>query len=181
MMNTPTATQKGLVVVFTGDGKGKTSAAMGVMTRASGHELTVEVIQFLKNPGRVYGEAISAAKLGIPFNTLGKGFVFNPDKGGDDQQAALDAWERAKEFILTHESGVLILDEFTYPLIFGWIDAAAVVDWLKAHKPAQLHIVITGRSAPDVLVDYADMVTEMREIKHPFRLQQIPAQRGIDF
>lgn len=102
-------------------------------------------------------------------------------KGGQDYQATLAAWEKAKALISGGETDVVILDEFTYPLTFGWLDVGEVVAWFKANKPDRLHLVLTGRNAPDELVDYADMVTEMREVKHPFRLQQIPAQKGIDF
>ena len=181
MTETKRQNEKGLIVIFTGNGKGKTSAAMGVMARAAGHGFNVSVIQFLKNPGRVYGEAVSAEKLGVPFESLGTGFVFNNDKGGEDYQAAIAAWEAAKERIRSQREGVVILDEITYPLIFGWIDTDELVDWLKVHKPPRLHLVMTGRNAPEKLIELADMVTEMREIKHPFRLQNIPAQKGIDF
>lgn len=176
-----TSKQKGLVVVFTGNGKGKTSAAMGVMTRARVHGLRVAVLQFIKSPERAYGEADAARRLGVPFESLGTGFVFNPEKGGQDRQATLAAWEKAKELISGGGTDVVILDEFTYPLTFGWLDTGEVVAWLKANKPDRLHLVLTGRNAPDELVEYADMVTEMREVRHPFRLQQIPAQKGIDF
>lgn len=174
-------TAKGLIVVFTGSGKGKTSAAMGVMTRAAGHGFNVSVIQFLKNPGRVYGEAVSAQKLGVPFESLGTGFVFKKDQNGEDYQAAIAAWEKAKERIQSQPEGVIILDEITYPLNFGWIDPDELIGWLKINKPPQLHLVLTGRNAPEKLIEFADMVTEMKEIKHPYRLQNIPAQKGIDF
>ena len=173
--------EKGLIVIFTGDGKGKSSAAMGVMTRAAGHGFNVSVIQFLKNPGRVYGEAVSAKKLGVPFESLGTGFVFKTDRDGEDYQAALAAWETAKKRIQAQTDGVIILDEITYPLNFGWIDTDELVSWLEAHKPPRLHLVLTGRNAPEKLIEFADMVTEMKEIKHPYRLQNIPAQKGIDF
>lgn len=174
-------TAKGLIVIFTGNGKGKTSAAMGVMTRAAGHGFNVSVLQFLKNPGRVYGEAVSAEKLGVSFDSLGTGFVFRKDQKGEDYEAAITAWEKAKERIQSQPDGVVILDEITYPLNFGWIDTDELIEWLRVNKPPRLHLILTGRNAPEKLIEFADMVTEMKEIKHPFRLQNIPAQKGVDF
>ena len=94
---------------------------------------------------------------------------------------AVYGWEIAKEKILSHNYDVIILDEFTYAMHFGWLDTLEVIDWLKTNKPENLHLIITGRDAPQALIDYADLVTEMREIKHPFTTQGIQAQAGIEF
>ncbi len=174
-------TAKGLVILFTGNGKGKTTAAMGILARASGRDLAVGVIQFIKSPDRIYGEACTAQKLHIPFQSLGDGFVWNhPDQTGA-QSIALAAWEEAKRWIGSQQYDVLILDEVTYLFHFQWLDVNDFIAWLKQHKPASLHLVLTGRYAPKELIEYADLVTEMREIKHPFREQGIPAQLGVDY
>ena len=172
---------KGLVVVFTGNGKGKTSAAMGIMTRTLGHGMSVGVIQFIKSPGRPYGETNLAKRHNIPFQTLGDGFVFNHETDGESCQKALMAWEEAKKAIASRAFDVLILDEITYLFHWRWLDVNEAVAWLRVHKPEDMHIVMTGRNAPEALIDYADLVTEMKEIKHPLRLQNIRAQKGIDF
>jgi cob(I)alamin adenosyltransferase len=100
----------------------------------------------------------------------------------DETEArARHGWEIAKEKILDGGYDLFIMDEFTYPLHYGWLDTGEVVAWLKENKPEMLHLIITGRYAPEALVDYADLVTEMREIKHPFRQQGIRAQAGIEY
>lgn len=172
---------KGLLIIFTGNGKGKTSAAMGIMARSLGHGLRVGVLQFIKSPDRSYGESIFARKHGTHYESLGNGFVFNPETDETSCQNALAAWEKAKEAISSHAFDVLILDEITYLFHWHWLEVNETINWLKAHRPSEMHIVMTGRYAPEALMDYADLVTEMREIKHPLKLQKIHAQKGIDF
>jgi cob(I)alamin adenosyltransferase len=172
---------KGLVVVFTGNGKGKTSAAMGIMVRASGHGLRVSVIQFIKSPDRVYGEAQTAKRLNIPFLSMGDGFVFNRINSPEARDAALHAWDEARAQVIGGRYDVIILDEITYLFKYNWLDVTQTMEWLKKNKPESLHLILTGRDAPKELVDYADMVTEMREIKHPFHEQNLPAQQGVDY
>jgi cob(I)alamin adenosyltransferase len=179
-VSTQTA-QKGLTVVFTGDGKGKTSAAMGILARASGHGLSVGVIQFIKDTGRSYGEALMAHRLAIPFQSMGDGFVFKKDNQVESRQSALSAWEEAQRWMLSRKYDVLILDEITYLFLFKWLDVKETIAWIMQNKPPSMHLVLTGRYAPQELIDFADLVTEMQEIKHPFRLQGIQAQPGIDF
>jgi cob(I)alamin adenosyltransferase len=174
-------TRKGLNIVFTGDGKGKTSAAMGVLMRASGHDLSVGVIQFIKGTKWNTGESKIAQKLDIPFETLGDGFVWNREGQQKSIQAAQAAWEEALHWILSSKYDVLILDEITHLFQLGWLDVDECIEWVKAYKPPLLHIVWTGRYAPRELIAFADMVTEMREIKHPFKEQRLTAQLGIDY
>lgn len=181
MPESSSAPCRGLVVVFTGNGKGKTSAAMGIMARASGHGLRVSVIQFIKSPDRVYGEAKTAKRLDVPFHSMGDGFVFNRVNSPEARNAALYAWNEARRQITSDSCDVIILDEITYLFKYGWLDITQTMDWIKENKPDSLHLILTGRDAPRELMEYADMVTEMREVKHPFREQNIPAQKGVDF
>jgi cob(I)alamin adenosyltransferase len=174
-------TVKGLVILFTGNGKGKTSAAMGILARASGRDLSVGVIQFIKSPDLTYGEACTARKLNIPFQSRGDGFVRNRSDQSEAEPTALEAWEEAKHWICSQAYDVLILDEVTYLFYFQWLEVQEFIAWIRQNKPGTLHLVLTGRYAPNELIDFADLVTEMREIKHPFREQGIPAQPGVDF
>ncbi len=112
---------------------------------------------------------------------MGDGFVFNRTKSSEARDAALHAWDEACVQITGGSYDLLILDEITYLFKYGWLDAAQTVEWLKENKPDSLHLILTGRDAPKELVEYADMVTEMREIKHPYREQNIPAQQGVDY
>jgi len=172
---------RGLNIVFTGNGKGKTSAAMGILLRASGHNLSVGVIQFIKSPQCVYGEAAMAQKLNVPFRSLGDGFVRKPSDQTDSRQAAICAWEEAQRWISNKKYDILILDEITYLFHFKWLDVDEFIAWIKQNRPSSMHLVMTGRNAPAKLIDFADLVTEMQEIKHPFREQGILAQAGVDY
>ena len=172
--------KKGLVVVNTGNGKGKTTAALGVLFRAWGRDMRVRMFQFLKHTGSRFGESRAADKLGITMTAMGDGFTWRTKNMQHTQDLARHQWENCKQAILSDEYDVIIMDEFTYPLHYGWIPVDDVLDALK-RKPHMLHIVITGRYAPQELVDFADLVTEMREIKHPYREQGIKAQPGLEF
>ena len=172
--------KKGLVVVNTGNGKGKTTAALGVLFRAWGRDMRVEMFQFLKHTGSQFGETRAAKKLGIPMTAMGDGFTWRSKDKEQTQALAIQQWENCKAAILSDQHDVIILDEFTYPLHYGWIPVDEVIELLK-QKPHMLHIIITGRHAPQELIDFADLVTEMREIKHPYREQGIKAQPGLEF
>ena len=173
--------KKGLVIVNTGNGKGKTTAALGIVLRAWGRGMRVCVIQFLKSEGARYGEIRAAEKLGIEWLTTGDGWSWASKDRAETTGRAIRAWAVAQEKIASGAYDVVVLDEFTYPLHYGWLDTEAVVTWLAEHKPPMQHVVITGRDAPQALLDFADLVTEMREIKHPFAEQQVRAQPGIEF
>lgn len=173
--------RKGLVVVNTGDGKGKSTAAFGLMTRAWGRNFKVSVIQFIKADGANFGEQRAASKMGIDWISSGDGFTWTSSDMDQTIALARHGWQLAQERITAGKFNVVILDEFTYLLRYGWLDTHEVLDWLKAHKPPALHIVITGRDAPPALVEYADLVTEMREVKHPYKEQGIAAQPGIEY
>ena len=172
--------KKGLIVINTGNGKGKTTAALGVLFRAWGREMNVEMFQFLKHTGARFGEKRAANKLGIPIKAMGDGFTWRSKDMEVTKDLARQQWENCKKAILSGEHDVIILDEFTYPLHYGWIPVQDAIDTLK-QKHQMLHVIITGRYAPDELIEYADLVTEMREIKHPYREQGIKAQPGLEF
>jgi len=174
--------KKGLVIVNTGEGKGKTTAALGVMTRAWGRKMKIGVLQFLKNENARYGEIKAATRMGeIDWLATGDGWTWTSDDMDETVARAQHAWGIAQERILNGGYDLLILDEFTYPLHYGWLDINSVLSWLEEHKPPMLHLIITGRYAPQNLIDFADLVTEMRPIKHPFAEQGIRAQAGIEY
>jgi cob(I)alamin adenosyltransferase len=176
----PSKVKQGLVIVYTGNGKGKTTAALGLILRAWGRGFRACVIQFIKAETGSWGEVKAARKLGLEWHKMGDGFTWTSQDMDESIAKARHGWELAKEKIASGEYELILLDEFTYLLHYNWLDAAEVVDWLKVNKPAGLHLVITGRYAPDELLAYADLVTEMTEIKHPFE-KGIKAQAGIEF
>lgn len=171
--------KKGLVIVNTGDGKGKTTAALGLLMRAWGRGMRVGMVQYLKHAGARFGEIRAAEKMEIDVFTLGKGFTWEAGDA-ESKSLALQAWEKTKELIQGEMYQVLVLDEFTYLLDYEWLDTDRVITWLKDNKPADLHLVITGRGAPQELLEYADLATEMRKIKHPLD-SGLKAQPGIEF
>jgi cob(I)alamin adenosyltransferase len=173
--------RKGLVIVNTGNGKGKTTAAFGLAFRAAGRGMRVSIVQFIKPDAANFGELRAARQLGIEIEGTGDGWTWNSKDLDETARLAVKGWQLAKERIESGDYDVVVLDEFTYPLIYGWVDPTEVIDWLRDHKPPMTHIVITGRDAPESLVDFADLVTEMREIKHPFNDQGIRAQPGVEF
>jgi cob(I)alamin adenosyltransferase len=172
---------KGLVIVNTGGGKGKTTAALGIALRAWGHEMRVCVIQFLKNGNLRTGEARAAEKLGIEWHALGDGYTWSTPDIERSRARALAAWQTAQEAIAGGCYDLVVLDEFTYLLHLNWLETNQVVAWLREHKPPALHVVITGRYASAELVEMADLVTEMQEVKHPYATQKLAAQAGIEY
>lgn len=174
---------KGLVIVFTGDGKGKTTSALGVALRACGHNMKVAMLQFIKGSWH-YGELDSAKKLSPNFDLipLGKGFVGIMDDRLPKEEhikAAKEALAIAREKITSGDYKIVILDEINVAVRLNLIDVKDLLDLIVA-KPKNLHLIITGRGADPKLIDAADLVTEMREIKHPYQ-KGITAQRGIDY
>lgn len=172
--------RKGITLVFTGNGKGKTTAALGTIFRAWGRGFRICVFQFLKAETGHWGEVQAAKKLGIEWYKTGDGFTRTTKNMDESRAKALHGWELAKQKISSGEYDLILLDEFTYPLVFGWIDTQETINWLMKNKPSHLHLIITGRDAPPALIDYADLVTKMEEVKHPF-YQGIKAQPGIEF
>lgn len=172
--------RKGLVIINTGDGKGKTTAALGLALRAAGHGMKVCFIQFIKG-GWKYGEleAVKRFEDLIDFHVMGKGFTWKSDDLEKDKAAARAGWQFAQEALASRRYDMVVLDEFTYLLTYGMIDIEPVLATL-ANRPPALHVVITGRGAPAALLDAADLVTEMQAIKHPYKTG-LKAQKGIEF
>ncbi len=173
---------RGLLIVHTGNGKGKTTCALGLMMRAAGRGLKCCMIQFMKSRNDRYGEHTSAEKLGIEVHTMGDGFTWDTKNPDQDRATARQTWELCVEKLESGDYDLLVFDELVYVLSYNMLpleDVLAEFKKVRASQPA-LHIVVTGRDAPQELVDAADLVTEMREIKHPFTAG-IRAQQGIEF
>lgn len=176
----PRRVRKGLVVINTGKGKGKSTAAFGVMFRAWGRGMKVGAVQFIKSEKTRYGEQMAAEKLGIEMIPSGRGFTWTSHDLTEDAARARHGWETAKNMILSGEYDVLVLDEITYPIRYGWLSTDEVLEVLK-QRPAMEHVIITGRDAQPELIEFADLVTEMAQVKHPYHDQGIKAQKGIEF
>ncbi len=173
------STPRGLVLVYTGAGKGKTTAALGIVFRALGRGLRVAVVQFIKGKWRT-GERTFAEQLPqLTFLVMGHGFTWESDDLSRDRMAARAAWDRSRDLILSGEQAIVILDELTYVIQYGFVPVAEVIATLR-ERPSHVHVVITGRNAPEELTAVADLVTEMQAVKHPFT-EGLHAQPGLDF
>jgi cob(I)alamin adenosyltransferase len=171
--------QRGLVVVYTGHGKGKTTAALGMVFRALGRGLRVTVVQFIKGKWKT-GERLFAQTLPqLRFHVMGLGFTWDSDDLARDKEAARAAWTTARQEILSGERDLVVLDELTYTFHYDFLSLDEVLETLRA-RPPHVHVVVTGRNAPDALVELADLVTEMAVVKHPFAAG-VKAQIGVDF
>lgn len=172
-----------LTIVYTGNGKGKTTAAMGLIMRTLGHGKQCAVLQFIKPEALKTGERSFAETCNVLWENYGEGFLWDQTREEPTRLACQQGWARAKELILSGQYELIVLDEFTYPLTRAYVSTCDVVDFL-ASLPDQLyrpHVVITGRDAPELLVDAADMVHEIVEVKHPWRSSSISAQMCIEF
>ena len=178
----PEGERRGLLIVNTGDGKGKSTAAFGLALRAHGrqhvHGKTVKIFQFMKVPSARFGEHRMFEQLGIPIEGLGDGFSWKSQDLAHSAQLARNGWEKAKADIMSGENFMVVLDEMTYPLIYGWMPLDDVLLTLQ-NRPKDVHVVITGRRCPPEIIALADTVTEMTKVKHAFNAG-IPAQRGIE-
>ncbi|MCF6315400.1 MAG: cob(I)yrinic acid a,c-diamide adenosyltransferase [Marinosulfonomonas sp.] len=174
--------QKGLIIVHTGKGKGKSSAAFGMIFRCIAHDMKCAVVQFIKG-GMSTGERdLILAKFSdeCEFYTMGEGFTWETqDKTRDTEMAAV-AWEKAKDLIRNPANKMVLLDEINIALRYDYIDIKDVVEFLTDEKPEMTHVVLTGRNAKQDLIEIADLVTEMELVKHPFR-SGIKAQIGVEF
>lgn len=173
---------KGLLIVNTGDGKGKTTAAIGVLVRAAGRGLKTCMIQFMKAKTDRYGEHESLEKLGIEVHTMGDGFTWDTKDIAQDVKTSEETWALCVEKLRSGDYELLVFDELIYVLDYKFLDVNKVLDIVSEVRIDQphLHIIMTGRNAPQELIDAADLVTEMKEIKHPFHAG-IYAQQGIEF
>ena len=168
-----------LVLINTGDGKGKSTAAFGTAIRAVARGWKVVVIQFLKSGDWSVGEEKIGRQIGIEWWVLGDGFTWDSDDMDESQAIARVAWESAKEKIESGRYDLVVLDEVTYPINWGWVDVTDVVSSIES-RPQKVNIILTGRDAPEELVEIADTVTEMTKIKHAFD-RGVIARRGIDY
>jgi len=168
-----------LLLVNTGDGKGKSTAAFGTAIRAVARGWKVAVIQFLKSGEWSVGEEKVGRQLGIDWWALGDGFTWDSENMEESEAVARAAWEHTRDVIGRGEYRLIVLDEITYPINWGWIDLQEVVDVLVT-RPKEVSVIITGRDAPPDIVDIADTVTEMRKVKHAYD-SGIMARRGIDY
>lgn len=172
--------EKGLLMVHTGNGKGKTTAALGLMVRAFGHGFRVGLIQFVKG-GWQPGELAALDRFSdlLTHRVMGEGFTWETQDRDRDRAAAEAAWTASKDMLADPSYQLVVLDELTIPLRYGTLDAGQVVATLTSRRP-NLHVLVTGRHAPPALTDAADLVTEMLPVKHPFQAG-IKAQAGIEF
>lgn len=172
--------RQGLVVVNTGEGKGKSSAAFGVAFRAAGWGMKVCVIQFIKGKWKT-GEQRAAAKFdNIEWHALGDGFTWDTQNPQQDSKTSREIWAFAKAKIASQQYDLVVLDEINYCCGYGWITGREIADFIRTEKPKWMHLILTGRDAAAEVIAMADTVTEMRKIKHAFD-QGIPAAQGIEF
>ncbi|GGD36576.1 cob(I)yrinic acid a,c-diamide adenosyltransferase [Sinisalibacter lacisalsi] len=174
--------EKGLIIVHTGKGKGKSSAAFGMIFRAIAHGMPSAVVQFIKG-GMTTGEReLIETRFSdlCQFHTMGEGFTWETQDKTRDIEMAQAAWEKSKELIRNPEIRMVLLDEINIALRYDYLDVAEVVQFLKTEKPEMTHVILTGRNAKDELIEVADLVTEMELIKHPFRAG-VKAQAGVEF
>lgn len=173
--------EKGLIIVHTGNGKGKTTAALGMVMRSLGHGYRVAIIQFIKGAWEPAEKAaLSHWAEQLEFCAMGEGFTWETQNRERDIQKAYEAWQRALTFICNPDFRLVLLDEVNVALKLGYLSVEDVLAGLE-QKPATTHVILTGRGAPASLIERADLVTEMTLIKHPFREQGVKAQPGIEF
>jgi len=170
--------RRGLLIIHTGNGKGKTTAALGLMFRALGRDFKVIMLQFLKSKKHLYGEHFLAQKLGVEIRPLGDGFSWESKDLECDKTLAQECWKECKETIESNKYDMVILDELTYAINYGWLPVENVLDVIKK-RDEKMHIVITGRNAPLSLIEYADLVSESQVVKHPLK-KGVRAQLGIE-
>ena len=173
--------RKGLIIVHTGKGKGKSTAAYGLAVRAAGNKMKVFILQFMKGQWKT-GERKAVEKLSpwIEVVAIGDGFTWDTHNFEQDCRTATKAWDEVAPKITSGDYQMVILDEINYVLKYGFLDEDKVLGVIQK-KPPMVHVICTGRDASEKLIELADLVTEMRCVKHPFADQKIPAQKGIEF
>ena len=173
--------RKGLIIVNTGDGKGKSTASFGLALRAAGNKMNVFIMQFMKGPWKS-GERKALQKLSnyVEYEAMGDGFTWDTENTEQDKKTARAAFKIAKEKLMSGKYQMIILDEINYVLDYKFFPLDEFLETLR-NKPKDVHVVCSGRNANEKLIEMADLVTEMRLIKHPFEEQGIPAQKGIEF
>ncbi len=171
--------EKGLLLLLTGNGKGKSSSAFGMVARALGHDMKVGVAQFIKSRSDTGEEGFLGKQPGVEWHVLGEGFTWDTQNLERDIATAKQGWEVARRLLADPEIQLVVLDELTYLLKYGWLDSATVLADIAARPPMQ-HVIITGRAAPQALIDAADTVSEIADVKHAYRAG-IKAQAGVDW
>jgi cob(I)alamin adenosyltransferase len=173
--------EKGLIIVNTGNGKGKTTAALGMVLRSLGHGYRVAIVQFIKGAWEPAEKAIFT-QFGdrLEFHAMGEGFTWETQDRDRDLQNATIAWQKGLEYILNSDFKLILLDEINVALKLGYLQIEEILTGLE-QKPADSHVILTGRGAPTALIEKADLVTEMNLVKHPFREQGVKAQPGIEY
>ncbi|MGI0490322.1 cob(I)yrinic acid a,c-diamide adenosyltransferase [Alkalinema pantanalense CENA528] len=173
--------EKGLIIVHTGNGKGKTTAALGMVLRSLGHGYKVAIVQFIKGAWEP-AEKAAFAPWGeqLEFHAMGEGFTWETQDRDRDIQMAQAAWQKAQEFICHPDYQLVLLDEINIALKLGYLSGTQVLQGLQ-HKLYDQHVILTGRGAPNEIIHAADLVTEMTLVKHPFKEQGVKAQPGIEF
>jgi cob(I)alamin adenosyltransferase len=174
----PDGERRGLVIVHTGNGNGKSTAAFGLALRAHGRGKAVKIYQFMKVPSARFGEHRVFEQLGVPIEGLGDGFSWKSRDLEHSAHLAREGWARAQATLRAGEHFLVVLDEIMYPLRYGWVALAPVLQALR-ERPAHVHVLLTGRNAPAELIELADTVTDMSPVKHHFQAG-VPAQRGIE-
>ena len=172
--------RKGLTLILTGEGKGKSSSAFGTAFRAAGWGMQVLVIQFIKGKWKT-GEQQAASRFEqIEWHALGDGFTWDTQNPEQDRQTTRDIWAFCQEKIVSRQYDLVVLDEINYCCEYGWLSGEEIADFIRHSKPAWMHLILTGRGASDEVISVADTVTEMRKIKHAYE-QGINAEQGIEF
>ena len=175
-------TKKGLLIVFTGNGKGKTTASLGMALRTIGHGYKVAIIQFIKGSWTTGEEkALKNLSPNISWHSLGEGFTWETQDRVRDEKLVQEAWQLAKKYIKNESYRLIILDEINIATKLGYLASDEIITFLKNLNNRKNHVVLTGRGASDSIIDYADLVTEMNQIRHPFKEQGIKAQKCIEF
>jgi cob(I)alamin adenosyltransferase len=172
--------EKGLLIVNTGTGKGKTTAAFGMAVRTLGHGLKLGVVQFIKGALHTAERDFLGSLPGCDFITMGDGYTWNTQNREADIATARKGWDEARRMISSGEYHMVILDELNTVLKYEYLPLEEVLGVIAA-RPPMVHVVITGRHAPEALIEQADLVTDMRVLKHPYREQHVKAQRGVEF
>lgn len=169
---------QGLLLVLTGNGKGKSSSAFGMLARALGHGMKVGVAQFIKGRSDTGEESFFAQLPGVTWHVLGEGFTWDTQNLNKDIETARKGWAVVREMLQDDSISIIVLDELTYPIKFGWLDVDEVLADIAA-RPAMQHVVITGRAAHKSIVEAADTVSEISDVKHAYR-DGVRAQKGVD-
>lgn len=174
--------EKGLIIVHTGPGKGKSSSGFGMIMRCIAHGMPSAVVQFIKGAWQTGERTLIEENFSdlCQFYAMGEGFTWETQDKARDIAAARAGWEKAKEMILDEKNTMVLLDEINIALRYEYLDLEEVLEFLVEHKPAMTHVVLTGRNAKEELIEIADLVTEMTQVKHPFRAG-IKAQKGVEF